>query len=84
MIDPTWAQQFAAGWITLSVLRPGWAKGRPVLTTEYGGDWSAGPEPRLRACCRRDDGGWLGDLRRFYRLSDAGKLRHVDSACAAT
>ena len=41
-------------------------------------------EPRLRACCRRDDGGWLGDLRRFYRLSDAGKLRHVDSASAAT
>ncbi len=41
-------------------------------------------EPRLRASCGRDDGGWLGDLRRFYRLSDAGKLRHVDSACPAT
>jgi len=41
-------------------------------------------EPRLRASCRRDDGGWLGDLRRFYRLSDAGKLRHIDAACAAT
>jgi hypothetical protein len=41
-------------------------------------------EPRLRASCRRDDRGWLGDLRRFYRLSDAGKLRHIDSACAAT
>lgn len=41
-------------------------------------------EPQLRAFCRRDDGGWLGELRRFYRLSDAGKLRHIDSACAAT
>jgi hypothetical protein len=40
-------------------------------------------EPRLRASCRRDDSGWLADLRRFYRLNDAGKLRHVDSACAA-
>ena len=35
----------------------------------------AGLEPRLRAFFRRDDGAWLRDLRRFYRLSDAGKLR---------
>ena len=41
-------------------------------------------EPRLRALCRRDDGAWLGDLRRFYRLSDLGKLRHIDAACAAS
>jgi hypothetical protein len=41
-------------------------------------------EPRLRALCRRDDGAWLMDLRRFYRLSDHGKLRHIDAACAAS
>ncbi len=41
-------------------------------------------EPRLRALCRRDDGAWLCDLRRFYRLSDLGKQRHIDSACAAS
>ena len=40
-------------------------------------------EPRLRALCRRDDGGWLAHLRRFYRLSDLGKLRHIERACAA-
>jgi hypothetical protein len=34
-------------------------------------------EPRLRALCTRGDGSWLGILRRFYRLSDAGKLRHI-------
>ena len=40
-------------------------------------------EPRLRALCRREDGGWLAHLRRFYRLSDHGKLRHIDRACVA-
>jgi hypothetical protein len=44
----------------------------------------AGLETRLRACCRRDDGAWLQDLRRFYRLSDPGKLRHIAAACAAS
>jgi len=39
-------------------------------------------EPRLRALCRRDDGAWLADLRRFYRLSDPAKLRHIEAACA--
>jgi hypothetical protein len=39
-------------------------------------------EPRLRALCRRDDGAWLDDMRRFYRLSDLAKLRHIDTACA--
>src|SRR5262245_54243852 len=34
-------------------------------------------EPRLRALFRRDDDGWLRDLRRFYRMSDTGKLRMV-------
>jgi hypothetical protein len=41
-------------------------------------------EPRLRALCRRDDRAWLADMRRFYRLSDHGKLRHIDMACAAS
>jgi hypothetical protein len=36
-------------------------------------------EPRLRALCRRDDHGWLAELRRFYRLSDPGKLRRVSA-----
>ncbi len=40
-------------------------------------------EPGLRARCRGDDGGWLARLRRFYRLSDSGKLRHIERACAA-
>jgi hypothetical protein len=34
-------------------------------------------EPRLRSLCGRGDGSWLGELRRFYRLSDFGKLRHI-------
>jgi hypothetical protein len=41
-------------------------------------------EPWLRALCRRDDGGWLAELRRFYRLSDSGKLRHIEQACPAS
>ncbi len=40
-------------------------------------------EPGLRAMCRRADGGWLAPLRRFYRLSDFGKLRHIERASAA-
>ena len=40
-------------------------------------------EPRLRALCRREDGGWLAHLRRFYRLSEHGKLRHIERACVA-
>ena len=41
-------------------------------------------EPRLRALCRRGDGDWLRELRQFYRLSDFGKLRHIDVACGAS
>jgi hypothetical protein len=32
-------------------------------------------EPRLRALCHRRDGGWLAELRRFYRMTDLGKWR---------
>ncbi len=41
-------------------------------------------EPGFRALCRRDDRGWLPYLRRFYRLSDHGKLRHIEQACVAS
>ncbi len=37
-------------------------------------------EPRLRALRQRDDGAWLADMRRFYRLCDFGKLRHIERA----
>jgi hypothetical protein len=40
-------------------------------------------EPWLRAHCRRGHGAWLPELRRFYRLGDIAKLRHIDRACAA-
>jgi hypothetical protein len=36
-------------------------------------------EPRLRALFRRDDAGWLAEMRRFYRLSELGKLRSVSA-----
>ena len=42
------------------------------------GRFCAGLEPALRASCRREDGGWLNYLRRFYRLSDFGKRRHIE------
>jgi hypothetical protein len=34
-------------------------------------------EPGLRTRCRREDGGWLAALRRFYRLSELAKLRQL-------
>ena len=40
-------------------------------------------EPALRARCRREDGGWLAHLRRFYRLSDSGKLRYANRPAPA-
>jgi len=39
----------AAPLLAESLLRPSWVKGKPVLVSEYGGDWSACPEPRMRA-----------------------------------
>jgi hypothetical protein len=39
-------------------------------------------EPGLRALCRGHDRGWLAALRRFYRLSDLGKLRLIGQAPA--
>jgi hypothetical protein len=40
-------------------------------------------EPKLRSLCRTGDESWLAELRRFYRLGDVGKLRHIEKACAA-
>jgi hypothetical protein len=35
-------------------------------------------EPALREDCRRGDGRWMMPLRRFYRLGDAAKRRHIE------
>ena len=57
------------------------AAGRESLyrrASRYAARFCARLEPRLRALCRSGDRGWLADLRRFYRLSDPGKLRHIE------
>ena len=62
------------------------AAGRAPLyrrASRAAGRFCAGLEPALRASCRRDDGGWLKYLRRFYRLSDFGKRRHIERARSA-
>jgi hypothetical protein len=66
---------------------PGLAAGRESLyrlASRQAARFCARLEPRLRALCGREDSGWLAGLRRFYRLSDAGKLRHIERACAAS
>ena len=40
-------------------------------------------EPRLRALCRSGRGNWQSELRKFYRLTDLGKLRHIERMQAA-
>ncbi len=65
---------------------PALARGRECLyrrASREAARFCARLEPRLRALCRRDDGAWLADLRRFYRLSDFGKLRHIAAVSAA-
>jgi hypothetical protein len=66
---------------------PALAAGREPLyrrASRYAARFCSRLEPGLRALCRREDGGaWLADLRRFYRLSDAGKLRHIERLAAA-
>ncbi len=44
------------------------------LASRHAARFCARLEPRLRDLCRRDDGGWLRDLRRFYRLTESRKL----------
>ena len=46
--------------------------------SRYAARFCARLEPRLRAMCRSGDRGWQADLRRFYRLTDFGKLRHIE------
>jgi hypothetical protein len=65
---------------------PALARGREPLyrrASREAARFCARLEPRLRALCRREDGTWLSELRRFYRLSDLGKLRHIGAAAAA-
>jgi hypothetical protein len=65
---------------------PALAAGRESLyrrASRYAARFCARLEPGLRALCRRDDGSWLAELRRFYRLSDTGKLRHIERLAAA-
>ncbi len=66
---------------------PGLAAGHESLyrrASRQAARFCARLEPRLRELCRREDGAWLRYLRRFYRLSDIGKLRHIDTACSAS
>lgn len=37
-------------------------------------------EPGLRSLCRTENDSWLGKMRRFYRLDDFAKLRHIERA----
>jgi hypothetical protein len=60
---------------------PTLAAGRESLywrASRYAARFCARLEPRLRALCRSGDRGWQVDLRRFYRLTDFGKLRHIE------
>ena len=60
---------------------PGLAAGRESLyrrASRYAARFCAKLEPRLRAMCRSGDRSWQADLRRFYRLTDLGKLRHIE------
>lgn len=60
---------------------PRLAAGRESLyrrASRYAARFCARLEPRLRELRRTDSGNWLADLRRFYRLTDLGKLRHIE------
>lgn len=35
-------------------------------------------EPKLHSLCSHGDRSWLAELRRFYRMDDTGKLRHIE------
>lgn len=66
---------------------PELAAGRESLyrrASRYAERFCSRLEPRLRARCRPEDAdSWLADLRRFYRLPDAAKLRHIERLAAA-
>jgi len=66
---------------------PALAAGRESLyrrASRLAGRFCARLEPRLRALSRLDNGAWLGEMRRFYRMDDCGKLRHIERACGAS
>jgi hypothetical protein len=57
------------------------AAGRETLyrrASRYAARFCAMLEPRLRAMCQSGDRSWQADLRRFYRMTDFGKLRHIE------
>ena len=57
------------------------AAGRESLyrrASRYAARFCARLEPRLRAMCQSEDRGWQAELRRFYRMTDLGKLRHIE------
>lgn len=59
---------------------PALAAGRECLyarASRLAARFCARLEPRLRNRGRGPDGGWLAELRRFYRLSDLGKYRRL-------
>ena len=65
---------------------PALAAGREPLyrrASRYAARFCAKLEPRLRTLCRSGRGNWQGELRRFYRLTDLGKLRHIERMQAA-
>jgi hypothetical protein len=62
------------------------AAGRESLyrrASRYAARFCGRLEPALRAFCRGEGGPWLADLRRFYRLTDTGKLRHIERLAPA-
>jgi len=62
------------------------AAGRESLyrrASRYAARFCAMLEPRLRALCRSGHSNWLGELRKFYRLTDLAKLRHIERVQAA-
>ena len=66
---------------------PTLAAGRDSLyrrASRYAARFCARLEPRLRRLGRMDDGAWFGEMRRFYRLDDGGKLRHIERAFGAS
>jgi hypothetical protein len=62
------------------------AAGRESLyrrASRYAAHFCTRLEPMLRAPRCAENGSWLGELRRFYRLSDFGKLRHIERLASA-
>jgi len=62
------------------------AAGRESLyrrASRYAARFCTRLEPALRASSRRGDRSWFAELRRFYRLSDTGKFRHIERLATA-